>query len=668
MNRQLLKNPSRVYSQQAKNMLESISQSIADAKTESDRLGALFAACKDMFTNLGMPTMKKRYVYSLSPPSSETINSTMQEVKNDLSTAFMELHLIGSGATDNFDYSVAERMRIRNRVKKLGEMVNDYTVTAANTKRRNIIIQDSFTSLDKIDLDRISGTKAKVHTDQGFVTLAVKSAVNNCKDGDTIVARVLRKSDSNIEGNGWPSNFGVVKRISPQAGDKTLKLAVGGDEKEDEWEFLWGTDPHDDPQAIFDEQPNTWFEYQIINFSHKDKRDICLGYGLKFDNGEDIYYGDKNIEELHMALTIELPSVTTINWIALNPYFQTDVNKDHAEEYGLIVEDIKVSASGTSVDSFTSILEEHDRNMPLFSDIDRVPDEIKTRKKYTGHGVWSFSPKKAKFIRIELRNRRPYDTKIGHIYHERTWKEITEKRAFFNLIHVGTEVKHKSMRVEGRQISKRHVAYRSTMSDMMDSWGQALGTVGRVLGGVVGAVVSLIYNETTRIENDNITERVEAFDGWRWCIGIRDVEIMTNTYEEASAISSINYSVPKEIDEVSLSVTEYIPEEFYKDNITAKNSFIKYFLSFDGGNSWTRISPIEHTQALDEEFPPKIIVLNSNLPAEARDPKKAYVNTQGAANTTMFRADFSRPAGDDVTITPVLKDYMIRIVPKEVAE
>ena len=135
-----------------------------------------------------------------------------------------------------------------------------------------------------------------------------------------------------------------------------------------------------------------------------------------------------------------------------------------------------------------------------------------------------FSPR-AKFHKNRASHRRPYDTKIGHIYHERTWKEITEKRAFFNLIHVGTEVKHKSMRVEGRQISKRHVAYRSTMSDMMDSWGQALGTVGRVLSGVVGAVVSLIYNETTRIENDNITERVE---GLRWVemgIGIR-VEIM----------------------------------------------------------------------------------------------------------------------------------------------
>ena len=72
-------------------------------------------------------------MYDLSPPRSEDINLTMQEVKHDIDVAFEETHMIGEGATLNFDYTVTERKRLQNRVQRIGEMLNDYVVSAKNT-------------------------------------------------------------------------------------------------------------------------------------------------------------------------------------------------------------------------------------------------------------------------------------------------------------------------------------------------------------------------------------------------------------------------------------------------------------------------------------------------------------------------------------------------------
>ena len=146
---------------------------------------------------------------------------------------------------------------------------------------------------------------------------------------------------------------------------------------------------------------------------------------------------------------------------------------------------------------------------------------------------------------------------------------------------------------------------------------------------------------------------------------------MTNTYAEVGlyALSTIRHQSQLAL---SLSVSESIPEEFFdgKDGnpeLDKKHEWIKYYLSFDKGRTWHRMSPLEHNlpRRWDSR---KTIILNSPLAPDNRDPNSVYVDSE-IENSVMLRADFSRPSGKKYeTMTPVLYDYTLRIAPKEVAE
>ena len=674
MNKQTLKNPSSLYSKQSKHLKTRIKEMFDSGvfKTESDRLNAVFQSFKDFFMNMGKPTMKKRYVYDLSPPRSEDINLTMQEVKHDIDVAFEETHMIGEGATLNFDYTVTERKRLQNRVQRIGEMLNDYVVSAKNTISRNITVQDSFINLDKIDFSHIPGEKAKVHTDQGVVTLRVGGARNNVKT-DTGVATIVRQSDKNIEGNGWPSNFGVVIKRGGTT-QSMLDNVQGKEDEKENYELLWAIDPRDDPNVIFDENPNTWFEYQMINFPEHYKDNPCLGYGLHFDDGSPIYYGNEKTDKLRMALTIKLPDEepVDINWIQITPHFFADVNGETAKKYGFIIEDIKLSTTGAGEGSFKSVLTEDQKNNLIFSDTKVSLEEPDGgRGKFKGTALYSFPARKAKYIRIEMRTDKPYNCDVGHIWWEKTWTETSQAR--YLIFFKGKEkVEDKNERIEGPAVSKEMVAYRSTLTDIQEIGG-AFGVIGETIATVIGTVVSIFYNKETTISNVEHTPYIEVFPGWRWSIGIRNLYVMTNTYAEVGSVCSINYQTPKPIGTVSLSVSESIPEEFFdgKDGnpgLDKKHEWIKYYLSFDKGRTWHRMSPLEHNPAPGVEIPGKTIILNSPLAPDNRDPNSVYVDSE-IENSVMLRADFSRPSGKKYeTMTPVLYDYTLRIAPKEVAE
>lgn len=671
MNRDFISHASRMYSSQARNVLSDISNDISSSniRTQSDLVSILFGRFRDFFVSMGKPTMKKRHIADGTPPQSSIINDTAHEIENDIGLAFDELYMLGYGAATNFDHSVAERTRLRNKLGQANEMLNDYTVTARNTKSRNIVVQDTFTNLDKIDFSRVVGARAKVHTKQGLVTLSISGAIDNCNyDGQQ--AKIVRQGDNNFEGNGWPSNFGVVKKKSGSSGGLDAVLG-GGDPNEDEWELVWSPDAngerHDNPMSMFDGSPDTWFEYQIINMPDDYKQDPCMEYGLKFDDGSYIYYGTPGQDKLTLALTIELPGdPREINWIRVNPYFYSNIYGDGSKKYTFVIDDIKTSASGTEIDSFASVLPEG-QPIIMFADMSTqvAPDDFIDRHKYVGQAVVSFEPRKAQFVRIEMHVDDPYECPIGHIWWEESWTE-TSQTTYLLFFKGKQQVTQKARRVEGPAISKDLVAYRSLISDIIDAGNDILGPIGAALGGVIGAVLSVFVNYETTVTDVEVRPRIEACEqGWRWAIGLRDVEIMTHTYAPASSVTSINYVVPKDIDSVSLSVSELIPDQFWVDNLPTRNEWIRYYLSFDGGNTWTRISPLEHQSIAGTTMPPQVVILNSQQPPELRVPGHAYVDTDAPARTIMLRADLSRPPGNDSVATPVLYDYTLRISAKE---
>ena len=156
-------------------------------------------------------------------------------------------------------------------------------------------------------------------------------------------------------------------------------------------------------------------------------------------------------------------------------------------------------------------------------------------------------------------------------------------------------------------------------------------------------------------------------EGWRHVIGIRDINLMSYLFEEKSSFISKRYEANGEISKVMLYANEKIPNS-YMELIKENNSWIKYELSFDDTN-WFEISPMHH-EPVSNIFPPKIIEVNGNEIdlASAFQVHKQLVKTEEKATGVRIRITLKRPIGENFNqTTPILEDFALRVVKKEVS-
>lgn len=670
MNRDLINNPSQLNKKQARDILDSLVEGIdsQEIQTETSLVDKLFSGFKEFFTTLGKPSMKKRHVHPQSPPFSDIYNQTMQEVKNDLDNIFDESYALGEGVKKNFNHTIVERDKLRNKIKSIGELVSDYVVTAKGTIHKNIVIQDNFTSKDKVDESRVHGSKARVSTNDGIVTLEVEGSTDHSQG-----VRILRDEDGNLPGNGLPGNFGVAVKLgskSNQSNDINEFVNGDGSEKNSEYTLLWVQDKHDDPTKIFDGEPNTWFEYSVVNVPEGAKKSPpsnskypdTKGYGWHFSDGEPIYYDptDNGRKVLKLTIHVELPEVTKLNWISLNPYIPPGSGLQFT------VLDVK-----TSVDDSKYVTVNVRGEPPLIigSDTNKTPFQYSdVIDKYTGRGVWAFPGRDVKFVKIEMETDQSYELsnsttgKAGHIFWLQSWVETRQNKYLFGLIKGKQTTTKKQKRVPGSKIDRRKF-----LSQFEGDIRETGNVIIDGLAVLVNAVTKIFVDEDVNISDLQVEPGLDIYnDGWRWAIGIRDINLYSFRYANSSVLISKRFSLPKPIDSISLSVSEMIPKEFYETNEASRNEWIRYYVSIDDGATWHRISPLEH-QRVGPDIPlaPKIATINSKVPPDSRDQNKVYIEHEGNPTSVRLRVEFYRPSNSDPTLTPTLSHYQLRITPRE---
>jgi hypothetical protein len=650
---------SNIYGNQLSKAMEDVSSIANDQehRTISDKLSAILYRLREAKSRLIKPIMKKRYIRDTDVINSKVINDTASEIKQDVDILFDETKLVGQGATLNFNFTVSERKRIENKIKKLGEMVNDYVVTSTNTISKNITIQDSFNSLEKIDFEKTLGEQANVDTENGIVTLAITGAVDQLQ----LYKDSVKFTAEGKDGFGYPSNFGIIKEIAKKDNETAIDL-VSYQKTFVDYEMEYDTDPHLDPYEMIDGNPNTWYEFQAINFPEELKASPCNYWGLEFTNGKAIYAGEKNKDRLEMTLNITLPQIVELNWLRINPYFCFDVQQNQAENYGLKIKAVYVS------DDSTNYVKVSDREEILFESSLNAPDEFIDRQKYTGQYVLSFPSRRTKKIKIVFENTKPYDTKIGHVWYEKKYVEVKTHRVL-GIISWTTQSEQKTKRVKGPNIpeeiyitNKFRERY-AALNKHTDKYGIGF----KIHNYLTAAAAGIFYYNNLREKTvEEPIPHVEAFDGWRWAIAIRDINAMSNEYAEYSSFTSINYELNNPISEVSLEVKETIPKEFYIYDLSKTNEWIKYYMSFDNGTTWHRIAPLSHNT--EHDFVPKIISVNSGISKEQQNPDKTYVDYDHDVKNVMIKVELYRPKDSIGTATPVLHNYTIRVAPKDERE
>lgn len=413
-----------------------------------------------------------------------------------------------------------------------------------------------------------------------------------------------------VSGNGEVGTYHVARRVKvPSEDGQSMVMAPV---------YVSDQLPNDQSQAILDGRPDTIFEYQMVNCERSDIINIAKGYDFSWAKGS------KDNDRLRLKVVIQLEEPTDINWININPYNPTFSTGK------VIVHSIRTSEDGFD---YSPLYEGGD--YVLNAEINTTPQTYRADaifdgstefvdSKFAGQGVWVFPTRQTKYVEVIFDQNESYEELVGHTYYERIKSTIDGN---------GNEIQTK-MRIPSSQVPD--------------------------------AIIESDPGTYTVDTDTDIKKTIEAFNGWRYAIGIRDINIMSYQFVEKSEIVSKKYETDQEISQIMLYVNEKIPTS-YLGKISTSNDWIKYYISYDDVN-WIRISPMHHQPSTKETFPPKIVQFNGNkIELESSfQLYKSYVDTDAPVKGIRLKAVLERPTeeGSEST-TPVIEDYAIRVVFKD---
>lgn len=414
-----------------------------------------------------------------------------------------------------------------------------------------------------------------------------------------------------VQGNGEAGTLHIARRVnSTTADDQFGSNAI----------YLSDQTANNDPAAVLDGRPDTIFEYQMVNTSGEN---VSIGA-----NGYDFAWakGNKTNDKLRLKMVIELTDVLDVNWINIDPYYAPGSTGN------IIVYSIRTSENGFD---YSGLYE--DGNYVINAELNTTPQTYRTDEvfngqndfnasKFSGQGVWSFATRKAKYVEVVFDQVESYAELIGHTYYEKV-SVVTDP--------TNGQQKETSVRVPASQVPET------------------------IVNGQTG--------KFTLKNGEYIRKGIEVFDGWRYAIGIRDINIMSYQFAEKSELITKKFAVDKPIKEVMLYANEKIPEAFLQD-LHKANDWIQYFISFDDVN-WYQISPMHQSPVSGTTFPPKIYEINSvNTGAEQSfQLYKGYISTNESSKSIRLKVVLQRPIqGDNApSFTPILEDYSLRLVFEE---
>lgn len=420
------------------------------------------------------------------------------------------------------------------------------------------------------------------------------------------INRSQKGNIKSIQGNGDPGTYHIVRKATIET-DEGPQAVVN---------YISDSIPNDNPAVVLDGRPDTIFEYQMVNIEKEAIAGKPKGYDFEWAKGNRIN------DRLRLKMVIELEGNVDVNWINVNPYnapFSTGK--------------VSIYSIRTSEDGF-DYQPLYNGSLVLNSEINTTPQTYRadaifdgsndfTTSKFAGQGVWAFPTRKARFVEIVIDQDESYDELIGHTYYEKT-------------IRASDGASSKTTRISASQAPKN------------------------VVDGPPGTYS--LDSET------QITKGIEYKEfegkGWRYAIGLRDINIMSYEFEEKSEFVSKRYEAEEPIKKIMLYANEKIPQE-YLDVVATGNEWIQYFISTDDVN-WHRISPMHHQPLSKDGFPPKIIEINGSQTdlLDAFQLHKSYLDTDSEVKGVRLKVVLQRPKDipNASTTTPVLEDYALRVV------
>lgn len=409
----------------------------------------------------------------------------------------------------------------------------------------------------------------------------------------------------NVQGNGEAGTYHLMRNVRVTKEDGTI--AVNG-------AYVSDQTPNDQVAEVLDGRPDTIFEYQMVNANEDDIRNIAKGYDFGWAKGA------KEGDRLRVKLVIELEEAEDINWINLNPY-HPPLSKGRVTVYSI----------RTSEDGFEYLPLYEGGSYIINSEINSTPQSYRadalfdgsnsfTESKFAGQGVWAFPSRKAKYVEVVMDQHESYEEQIGHTYYKKIKRDNN-----------GTPI--------GKPVRVREADVPSTIQ-----------------GSPVG---KYSLDRETEIEKG-----IEGFPGWRYVIGLRDINVMSYQFKEKSELVFEQHETKEPIQTIMLYANEKIPDS-YLTEISKSNDWVQYFISIDDVN-WHRISPMHHQPVAKDGFPPKLFEINGRETdmANAFQLHKGYLQADKPVTSVRVKILLQRPEGlkEGESTTPIVEDYALRVV------
>ncbi|MCD7910933.1 hypothetical protein KC480_05260 [Bacillus velezensis] len=599
-----IKNNSEMLYTQARQLFEEAKTKFENGTIKSEPLliQSVFNSFQEFFVSLGQPNFSPKYVSEYGPPWSEDYNDMMTEILNDLELLFREVDILGESIYTDFNHNMVQHEILNKKYEQVLNRMNDLEVFSGRNETGLEFGRDDFLNKDKIDYSRISGTPLEIV--DGAVTLPQISRVNVAEDASATIVIGNRQENKFIigtESNGFPGNNTEIHSVTDDVLTSRNYTPT----------FVGEENNHCDYSAVLDGSPNTWFEYEKVNVKDHDRIKVAknLGWDYQVYENQTIKWAedpDGGVLKLHIQIT--LPEEKVINQINCNMYTPPNYGAKTA-----IVKNI------------------------LVSDGKHIPKSIMPINKDKDQYNFHFTPVRAKVISVLFEQTNKYITDIGHIFYEK--KMQVEDESEYAMDAATKKYKY-APRVEGPDIMLEDLGITVKVNEAsVDASYPAIESNGQNTLSI-GEIVNRLTNN---VDLETVEMGVEKFEGFRWCIGIRDIEIYSSEYAEEGELVTYPFYFENPIDKISLDVDENIPEMFISNN-EMKYDWLTYFVSIDDGATWNPITPLRQ-QSISEDQPPKIYTVRTVETSDlVLDSKEAYIESEYPVYSMRLKIVGQRPS------------------------
>lgn len=568
----------------------------------------------DSMENADTPSFKAHFIDENEPPDPLKYRDTWESARSDVLQLLYEAKESAVGLKHASTRRELLSALLNNELQELESRVQAVELFAEGATNNIEMMVIEFTDPSMVDPSLVIGHQAKQDTKRGVLTSAVKELQNRTSQAS--VVPVVGDTSKYPWGhgligdksNGLPGNTHEVVPVTI-----TEPGQVNGPDTN--YEFVGAEDARLNHAYILDQSLDTWFEYEAINVPQSVIEET-KGYGWAWRVGENEelrWVFDPPGGVLKLTLRVRFDEPILANEIVIHPFIPPNEGAKPP-----ILKSVKVIDEG-----------------------DEPSRELAAQVKQGARGEWTLTFPSQRIQTLDFSFEQPdaFNVLVGHYaFWRKTTIERTRK-ALFGLIK-STTTQTNVRRVDGPNPPITALGVTEN-PDSLAKLGAGIAQVGAIayaigtaaaavgaasLAGVaalgpiglaavgVGVILAGLFGSTTeRVVSDEIEVTLEAFEGVRWCIGIREIEVLSKVYHDRSMWVSRPLQTSEPIRAIRIDADEYIPNGFPKDAV-------RYEISVDDGENWYPISP---SSSWDGDAP-EIIYIGGNEAVEG-DPRRVGI-------------------------------------------